>query len=71
VADNVVNIEDVTLLEDEVFGILDEAVEFEDNSGSPKSIERTSGKKSLVQCFSNFHEPWPPSRFNWPILNIS
>jgi len=27
--------------------------------------------QSLDQWFSNFHELWPPSKFNWRILNIS
>ena len=26
---------------------------------------------TLEQWFSNFHEPWFPSKFNWRILNIS
>jgi len=26
---------------------------------------------TLQQWFSNFHEPWPPSKLNWQILDIS
>jgi len=28
-------------------------------------------QKVLLQWFSNFHEPWLPSKFTWRILNIS
>jgi len=63
----VVNVDDVALLEDEVFEILNEVVEFE-NISEPTVALKTSGKP--VEKNPSVTVVMPPTPFRAPSLSV-